>query len=61
MQSKTSQQKAQQTIKEAQDQLTGLRRQQREIRKTIEQLRSFLKSKGVNPGPPPVDLSSLLS
>ena len=46
------------TIKGAQNQLALYRGQQRELRKAIDRLRAFLRSKGINPDPPAVDLTA---
>jgi len=45
------------TVEQAQQKLATCRRQQRELRKEIDALRRFLCSKGINPDPPPIDLT----
>jgi len=44
-------------IKQAQETQALYRGQQRELRKSIEKLRAFLRSKGMDPDPPAVDLT----
>lgn len=45
------------TVEQAKQKLSDYRNKQRELRKKIEALRKFLRDKGVDPDPPPIDLT----